>query len=126
MRIVNAGKSKYYHAALDNIEQAKKCYARAELEADWEAVAADIRERHYRKKGFMVGFDAILSNARKQVEPTFLERAKTRWPRNTEILHRGGKKGSVAYGDPISNYIDGSYINSMKLLIFSKDFGFKF
>jgi uncharacterized Zn finger protein len=80
MRIVNAGKSKYYEAALDNIEHAKNCYGKAGLDADWKSVVADIRERHYRKKGFMAGFEAIISDAPKRVEPTFLERAKARWP----------------------------------------------
>ncbi len=80
MRIVNAGKSKYYDAALDNIEHAKKCYAKAGLNADWQAVVVDVRERHFRKKGFMAGFEDIVSGAPKHVEPPFLERAKARWP----------------------------------------------
>ena len=79
MRIVNAGKSKYYSAALDNIEHAKKCYARAGLEADWKSVVIDVRKRHFRKKGFMAGFEEIVSGAPKRVEPPFLERAKARW-----------------------------------------------
>ena len=81
MRIVNAGKSKYYDAALDNIEHAKKCYAKAGLNADWQAVVADVRARHFRKKGFIAGFEDIVSGAPKHVEPPFLERAKARWPR---------------------------------------------
>ena len=81
MRIVNAGKSKYYDAALENIEHAKKCYTKAGLDADWEAVVANVRERHFRKKGFMAGFEEIVSGAPKRVEPPFLERAKARWPR---------------------------------------------
>ncbi|MCG6868451.1 MAG: hypothetical protein LJE91_06895 [Gammaproteobacteria bacterium] len=81
MRIVNTGKSKYYDAALDNIEHAKKCYTKAGLDADWEAVVADVREWHFRKKGFMAAFEAIVSGAPKRVEPPFLERAKARWPR---------------------------------------------
>jgi uncharacterized Zn finger protein len=80
MRIVNAGKSKYYDAALDNIEHAKKCYTKAGLNADWQAVVADARERHFRKKGFMAGFEDIVAGAPKHVEPPFLERAKERWP----------------------------------------------
>ena len=84
MRIVNAGKSKYYDAALDKIEHAKKCYVKAGLKDKWEAVVADVRERHFRKKGFMAGFEEIVSDAPKRVEPTFLERAKARWPRQTE------------------------------------------
>lgn len=85
MRVVNAGKSKYYGAALDNLERAKKCYEKAGLQADWEALAADVRERHYRKKGFMAGFEGIMSGAAKRAEPTFIERARRRWP-------RGGKR----------------------------------
>jgi len=84
IRIVNAGKSKHYDAALDNIEHAKKCYARAGLNADWEAVVADVRKRHFRKKGFMAGFEDIVSGAPKYVEPPFLERAKARWPRKSK------------------------------------------
>jgi tetratricopeptide (TPR) repeat protein len=80
MRIVNAGKSKYYDAALDNIEHAKKCYAKAGLNTDWQAVVAEVRNRHSRKKGFMVGFEDIVSGTPKHVEPPFLERAKARWP----------------------------------------------
>ena len=81
MRIVNAGKSKYYDAALGHIERAKKCYAKANLDADWQAVVADVRKRHFRKKGFMAGFEDIVDGTPKQVEPSFLERAKARWPR---------------------------------------------
>jgi tetratricopeptide (TPR) repeat protein len=84
MRIVNAGKSKYYKAALDNFDRAKKCYAKAGLDADWNAVVTDVRERHFRKRGFMAGFEEIVSGAPKHVEPPFLERAKARWPRKSE------------------------------------------
>ncbi len=79
MRVINAGKSKYYDAALDNIERAKKCYAKAGLNDEWRAVVADVRQRHFRKKGFMAGFEEIVSGAPKNVEPPFLERAKARW-----------------------------------------------
>jgi hypothetical protein len=80
MRIVNAGKSKYYEAALENIEHAKKCYKKAGLDADWKLVVADIRKQHYRKKGFMAGFEKIVSGTPKRIEPTFIERAKARLP----------------------------------------------
>lgn len=84
MRIVNAGKSKYYDAALDHIEHAKKCYTRAGLDADWQAVVAVARKRYYRKKGFMAGFEDIVTGAPRHVEPPFLERAKVRWPRKSD------------------------------------------
>lgn len=81
MRIVNAGKSKYYDAALDHIERAKKCYVKAGRNADWQVVVADVRNRHFRKKGFMSGFEDIVTGTSRHVEPPFLERAKTHWPR---------------------------------------------
>ncbi|MFH1673532.1 MAG: DUF6880 family protein [Pseudomonadota bacterium] len=84
MRIVNAGKSKSYDAALDNIEHAKRCYAKAGLTADWQAVVADVRKRHFRKKGFMARFEEIVAGAPKHVDPPFLERAKARWPRKPD------------------------------------------
>jgi hypothetical protein len=84
MRIVNAGKSKYYDAALDNIEHAKKCYAKAGLDAEWQAVVNDVRGRHSRKKRFMAGFEEIVSGASRHVDPPFLERAKKKWQRKAE------------------------------------------
>ena len=84
MRIVNAGKSKYYGAALDNIAHAKKCYVKAGLNADWQALVAEVRERHFRKKGFMAGFEDIVAGAPKHVEPSFIERAKARWPKKSK------------------------------------------
>jgi len=64
---------------LDNIERAKKCYAKAGLNDDWQAVVADVRQNHFRKKGFMTGFEEIVSGAPKYVAPPFLVRAKARW-----------------------------------------------
>ena len=56
-------------------------YTKAGLNSDWEAVVADVRKRHYRKKGFMAGFEDIVSGTPRYIEPTFLERAKARWPK---------------------------------------------
>jgi hypothetical protein len=72
---------KAIEAALDHIDRARRCYAKAGLNADWLAVVADVRERHFRKKGFMDGFAGIVSGATKHIEPSFLERAKARWLR---------------------------------------------
>ena len=38
MRILNAKKSKYYHEALENFEDAKNCYVRAEMNHQWDAL----------------------------------------------------------------------------------------
>jgi hypothetical protein len=45
MRIVNAGKSKYY-AALSNFERARKCYLKAGLGDAWQVIAQNVRHRH--------------------------------------------------------------------------------
>ena len=80
MRVVNAGKSKYYDAALNNFEHARKCYLKAGLAEEWEAIAQDVRNRHHRKAEFLTRFDKVAAGAAKPVEPTLLERAKRRWP----------------------------------------------
>lgn len=61
MRILNAKKSKYYHEALANFEDAKNCYARADLIHKWEAVVLEVRRAHYRKVGFMPGFEQLVA-----------------------------------------------------------------
>lgn len=79
MRIIDAGKSKYYDAALSNFERAKRCYKRAGLEAEWEETVRHVRTNHSRKTGFMAGFDDIVRGSSKVANPSFLERAKARW-----------------------------------------------
>lgn len=79
MRIVNAKKSKYYEAALGNFEQAKRCYEKAGLAAEWEDVVNEVRAEHRRKTGFMPGFEEIVVGSGRRQEPPFIERAKARW-----------------------------------------------
>lgn len=79
MRIIDAGKSKYYDAALTNLEKAKSCYRNAGLDAQWQALAAEIRRDHFRKSAFMPGFERIVRDARPEKEPSFLDRARGRW-----------------------------------------------
>ena len=79
MRIVNAAKSKYYSAALLNLEKAKSCYQRAGLDAQWQALVAEIRRKHHRKSGFMPGLERIVRSAGPGNEPSFLDRARGRW-----------------------------------------------
>lgn len=78
-RIVKAGKSKYYEAALRNFERAKRCYVKAGLEADWAAAVSQVRAEHHRKYGFMPGFEQLVKGSGPGQEPPFLERAKARW-----------------------------------------------
>ncbi len=84
VRIVDAGKSKYYAAALSNLEEARKCYQQAGLDDQWKALVNEIRRDHHRKSGFMPGFEAIAAGQRSRAEPSFLDRARSRWARKAE------------------------------------------
>ena len=88
MRIVDAGKSKYYEAAAANLERARKCCLRAGLAADWEETVRQVRADHYRKTAFMAAFQSIATGAGHQEPPSFLERAKDRWG----VGHGAGRK----------------------------------
>jgi uncharacterized Zn finger protein len=88
MRIVDAGKSKYYDAAAANLERARKCYLRAGLAADWEDAVRQIRAGHYRKTAFMAAFESVSAGGGHQEPPSFLERAKDRWG----VGRGGGRK----------------------------------
>jgi hypothetical protein len=79
MRIVNGKKSKYYDAALSNLERARDCYQRAGLAAEWEQTVRRVCAAHYRKTGFINGFQALAAGAKRRDRPSFLERAKARW-----------------------------------------------
>ncbi len=79
MRIVDAGKSRYYDAAVANLDRARRCYLRAGLRAEWEAAVRHIREDHHRKTGFMRAFERVAKGGDFQEPPSFLERAKARW-----------------------------------------------
>ncbi len=79
MRILNAKKSKYYHEALDNFEDAKNCYALANLNQEWLAVVAEVRRAHYRKAGFMSGFERLVAGQSPGRKLSFLDRARKRW-----------------------------------------------
>ena len=79
MRILNAQKSKYYDAALENLEAAMRCYGKAVLGSEWEKAIARIRAEHHRKGAFMPGFEALLVGKGPSKRPTFLEAAKARW-----------------------------------------------
>lgn len=79
MRILNAGKSKYYGAALSNLEKSKRCFERAGGESAWQAVVAEVRGAHHRKSGFMQEFDRLVAGRRSGVKPSFLDRARDRW-----------------------------------------------
>ena len=88
MRIVDAGKSKYYEAAAANLERARRCYVRAGRVAEWEDAVHQIRADHHRKTAFMAVFESVAAGDGRQLPPSFLERAKDRWG----VGREGGRK----------------------------------
>ena len=79
MRILNAKKSNYYDAALAHFEETKSCFERAGIGQQWDAVVAEVRQAHHRKTGFMPGFERLVAGRGPSQEPSFLERARSRW-----------------------------------------------
>ena len=84
MRILKAKKRKYYDAALSNFEDARGCYGRAGLGANWESLVREVRAEHYRKTTCMRGFEAVVAGGGSRAKPTFLQRAKARWSRSQQ------------------------------------------
>jgi len=78
MRIVKAGKSKYYRYALDHLRSAKKLAGKAGHAEMWSSLVEEVRKNHARKQGFMPGFEEIAAG-RRPVSDSFEKRAKKRW-----------------------------------------------
>lgn len=79
MRIVIAGKSKYYAAALANFASARRCFECAGLAAEWQETVRQVRAEHHRKGSLMPGFERLVAGSAASDEPSFLDRAKARW-----------------------------------------------
>ncbi len=60
MRIVNAGKSKYYGESLKHFEKARDLYGEAGQTAQWAALVEAVRVAHSRKSGFLSAFERIV------------------------------------------------------------------
>ncbi len=82
LRIVNAGKSKYYHEALEHFEKSRDLYCATGQRAEWVAVVQFVRTAHSRKSGFVSAFEEIVSGKCGRV-PSFAEQAQERWKRLT-------------------------------------------
>lgn len=78
MRIVKAGKSKYYRYALDHLRNAKKLAEKAGHAEMWSSLVEEVRKNHSRKRGFMLGFEEIATE-RMPASDSFEKRAKKRW-----------------------------------------------
>ncbi len=82
LRIVNAGKSKYYREALEHFEKCRDLYCAAGQPAEWNAVVQFVRTAHFRKSGFVSAFEKIVSGKSGRL-PGFAEQAQDRWKRLT-------------------------------------------
>jgi len=82
LRIVNAGKSKYYREALEHFEKARDLYRRADHSSEWEALVGTVRVAHSRKSGFLSAFEQIASGKSLR-SPSYAEVAQARWRRLT-------------------------------------------
>ena len=80
LRIVNAGKSKYYGEAVEHFKKARDLYCKAGQTSEWTAVIEFVRTAHSRKSGFLSDFEKTVSGQDESV-PSFAEEAKARWNR---------------------------------------------
>jgi len=82
MHILERKRSKLYHEAHGYFDQAKRCYEKAGMAEAWDALVDEVREEHHRKYSFMPGFEAVVDGSARKKKPTFLERARKRWPKD--------------------------------------------
>ncbi len=83
MRILCARKSKYYDAALSNLERARDGFQRAGLGAEWERTVRQMCAAHFRKSGFIGQFQELAAGGKCGERLSFLELAKRRWGKGT-------------------------------------------
>ncbi|MCP4214512.1 MAG: hypothetical protein GY765_07635 [bacterium] len=76
VRIVNAGKSKYYSAAIAHLAEYRKLCEAMEKKEEWASFATDIMKRHTRKSGFMPDFKRLVAG---NPPKSFKERAEEHW-----------------------------------------------
>lgn len=83
IRILNSKKSKYYDNALRHFRSARDLYRKAGLDSEWQATVEAVRAGHSKKYGFMPGFELIVAGESAD-RPSFAERARARWARQTQ------------------------------------------
>jgi hypothetical protein len=78
LRILEAGKSRYYGAALEHLADARRCYRAIQDQGAWEGLLAAVRRDHRRKTGFLAALEERLVRAERPGQ-SWLERARKRW-----------------------------------------------
>ena len=79
MRILDAGKSKYYDAALEHLRAARDLYGKHGQDKAWQLILARVRQDHRRKQGFMASFEEIVAGGSRPTIQSFEARAMSRW-----------------------------------------------
>lgn len=80
LRIVNAGKSRYYREALEHFANARNLYCGAGQTSEWAAVVGFVRTAHSRKSGFLSAF-ARVASGKSERTPSYADEAQARWKR---------------------------------------------
>ncbi|MBN2562235.1 MAG: hypothetical protein JXQ75_15025 [Phycisphaerae bacterium] len=88
LRILKAGKSKYYSFALAHLHGAQRLHAKLGDHAGWQAIVDEIRRDHARKRGFMTSFDELVSGGTPERLESFAERTRRRWREQTSPRSR--------------------------------------
>jgi tetratricopeptide (TPR) repeat protein len=77
MRILTDRRSRRYATALRHFANARRCYERAELSADWQRLADDVHANA--TTSFLDRFEQLVTGSGPGPRPSFLDRAKARW-----------------------------------------------
>ena len=77
--IVEAGKARYFDAALLDFERTWSCYDQCGRVDEWRLAVHRVRNNHSRKSSFMPGFERLGEGMGPSSEPSCLERPRLRW-----------------------------------------------
>jgi uncharacterized Zn finger protein len=83
MRILKAGKSKYYAFALEHLRTVKRLYEKLGAADAWQMIVVEVRRDHSRKRGFLSGFEEIVAGGAGKRSESFAEQARRRWKEHT-------------------------------------------
>ena len=83
MRVIDAGKSKYYTAAIENLLAAKNLYHTHGQEQAWQSVVARLRTNHSRKHFIMAALEDIIAGRTPRAVESFADRMRKRWHKQT-------------------------------------------
>ena len=79
LRILAAGKAKYYDFALEHLRTTKRLLEKLNKVDEWHTIVDEIRRDHPRKRGFMSDFEKLVAGSRQESPKTFARLARRRW-----------------------------------------------